>query len=163
MTVDQQSPHAVSFTKPSDLEFRVERTFDHSIERVWAAYTDRALIPQWWGQWTTVDRLDLRTGGGWRFVSNPGTDRESTASGDFLEVSPPNRLVQTFGMEGYGNPMTQTIELELERVGDGTRLAITSRFDTTEERDGVVAYGAEKGAIGGWARLDALLKRLAAG
>ena len=162
MTVDQQSPHAVSFTKPSDLEFRVERTFDHPIERVWAAYTDPALIPQWWGQGTTVDRLNLRTGGGWRFVSNPGTDKESAVSGDFLEVSPPNRLVQTFGMEGpYGKPFTQTIELE--RVGDGTRLAITSRFDTTEERDGIVAYGAEKGAIGGWARLDALLKRLAAG
>jgi hypothetical protein len=25
------------------------------------------------------------------------------------------------------------------------------------------AFGAEKGAIGGWARLDAMLKRLAAG
>ena len=87
---------------------------------------------------------------------------ESAVSGDFLEVSPPDRLVQTFGMEGsYGRPFTQTIELT--RVGDGTRLAITSRFDTTEERDGVVAYGAQKGAIGGWARLDALLKRFAAG
>ena len=30
--------HAVSLTKPIDLEFRVERTFDHPIERVWAAY-----------------------------------------------------------------------------------------------------------------------------
>jgi uncharacterized protein YndB with AHSA1/START domain len=161
MTVDQQSPRAVSFTKPSDLEFRVERTFDHPIERVWATYTDPALIPHWWGQGTTIDRLDLRAGGGYRFVSNPSTDQESAVSGDFLEVSPPDRLVQTFGMEGpYGKPITQTIELA--RVGDGTRLAITSRFDTTEERDGVVAYGAEQGAIGGWARLDALLKRLAA-
>ena len=162
MTDDEKSPHAVSFRKPSDLEFRVERTFDHPIERVWAAYTDRELIPQWWGQGTTVDRLDLRTGGGYRFVSNPGTDKESAVSGDFLEVSPPDRLVQTFGMEvPDGKPFTQTIELT--RVGDGTRLAITSRFDTTEERDGIVAYGAEKGAIGGWVRLDALLKRLAAG
>ena len=162
MTVDEKSPHAVSFTKPSDLEFRVERTFDHPIERVWAAYTDPALIPQWWGQGTTVDRLDLRTGGGWRFVSNPGTDKESAVSGDFLEVSPPDRLVQTFGMEGHtAGPSPR--RSSSTRVGDGTRLAITSRFDTTEERDGVVAYGAEKGAIGGWARLDALLKRLAAG
>lgn len=161
MTVDQKSPHAVSFSKPSDLEFRVERTFDHPIERVWAAYTDPALIPQWWGQGTTVDRLDVREGGSYRFVSNPGTDKETAVSGDFLEVSPPDRLVQTFGMEGYGKPMTQTIELK--RVGAGTRLAITSRFDTMEERDGIVAYGAEKGAIGGFARLDALLKRLAAG
>ncbi len=162
MTVDQHGPYAVSFTKPSNLDFRVERSFDHPIERVWAAYTDPVLIPQWWGQGTTVDRFDLRAGGSWRFISNPATDREIAVSGDFLEVSPPDRLVQTFAMEGpYRKPFTQTIELE--RVGDGTRLAITSRFDTTEERDGVVAYGAEKGAIGGWARLDALLKRLANG
>jgi uncharacterized protein YndB with AHSA1/START domain len=162
VTVDEKSHHAVSLTKPSDLEFRVERVFDHPIERVWAAYTDPALIPHWWGQGTTVDRLDVRTGGGYRFVSNPGTDKESAVSGDFLEVSPPDRLVQTFGMEGpYGKPFTQTIELE--RVGDGTHLAITSPFDTTEERDGVVNYGAEQGAIGGWARLDAVLKQLAAG
>ena len=161
MRVVEKSPHAVKLTKPSDVEFRVERTFDHPIERVWAAYTDAELIPQWWGQGTRVDRLDLRPGGGWRFVSNPGTEQESAMSGDFLEVSPPDRLVQTFGMEGFGKPMTQTIEFE--RVGDGTHLAITSRFDTMEERDTVVAYGAEKGAIGGWVSLDALLKRLAAG
>jgi hypothetical protein len=65
-------------------------------------------------------------------------------------------------MEGpYAKPFTQTIEFE--RVGDGTHLAITSRFDTTEERDGLVAYGAEKGAIGGWASLDKMLKQLDAG
>jgi len=161
MTVEQKSPHAVTFAKPSDLEFSVERVFDHPIERVWAAYTDAALIPQWWGQGTTGERLDLREGGGYRFVSNPGTERESAISGDFLEVVPPTRLVQTFGMEGpYGKPFTQAIELE--RVGDGTRLAITSRFDTTEEREGVLAFGAEKGAIVGWASLDALLKKVAA-
>jgi hypothetical protein len=63
-------------------------------------------------------------------------------------------------MEGpYANPMTQTIELE--RVGEGTHLAITSRFDTTEERDSTVKY-AEGGATWGWNRLDELLKRLAA-
>jgi uncharacterized protein YndB with AHSA1/START domain len=162
MTVDQQDPHAVAFTKPSDLEFRVERVFDAPIERVWATYTDPALIPQWWGNATTVDHMDVREGGSWRFVSKAGEGQEFATSGDFLEVTPPTRLVQTFGMEGpFGGRHTQTIELET--VGEGTRLAITSRFDTTEERDQVVAYGAEKGAVGGWARLDALLKRLASG
>ena len=160
MTVDQQSPHAVSFTKPSDLEFRVERTFDHPIERVWAAYTDPALIPQWWGNDTTVDRLDVREGGGYRFVSRTGEGQEFATSGDFLEVNPPTRLVQSFGMEGMGRPHTQTIEFE--RVGEGTRLSVTSRFETTEERDAIVAFGAEKGAIGGFVRLDAALKKLAA-
>jgi uncharacterized protein YndB with AHSA1/START domain len=161
VTIDQKSPHAVRLTKPSDLEFRVERTFDHPIERVWAAYTDPALIPQWWGNDTTVEHMDVREGGSWRFLSKAGEGQEVVASGDFLEVSPPDRLVQTFGMEGFGKPMTQTIEFE--RVGDGTHLANTSRFETTEERDTVVANGAEKGAISGWVSLDAMLKRLAAG
>ena len=162
MTVDQKSPHAVIFTKPTDREFRVERVFDAPIERVWATYTDATLIPQWWGDGTTVDHMDVRTGGSWRFVSKTAEGQAFATSGEFLEVTPPTRLVQTFGMEGpYGGRHTQTIDFE--RVGEGTRLAITSRFDTAEERDQVVAYGAEKGAIGGWVRLDKLLKRLAAG
>jgi uncharacterized protein YndB with AHSA1/START domain len=159
VTVDR-SPHAVILTEPSDLEFRVERVFDHPIERVWAAYTDPALIPQWWGNDTTVDRLDVREGGGYRFVSKAGEGQEFATTGDFLEVNPPTRLVQTFGMEGMGKPHTQTIEFE--RVGEGTRLSVTSRFETTEERDAIVAFGAQKGAIGGFARLDAMLKQLAA-
>ena len=159
MTVDRKSPHAVRLTKPSDLEFRVERVFDHPIERVWAAYTDPALIPQWWGNDTTVDRLDVREGGGYRFVSKAGEGQEFATTGDFLEVNPPTRLVQTFGMDGMGKPHTQTIEFE--RVGEGTRLSVTSRFETTEERDAIVAFGAEKGAIGGFVRLDAALKKLA--
>jgi uncharacterized protein YndB with AHSA1/START domain len=161
VTVDQQNPHKVLFTKPGDQEFRVERVFDAPIERVWAAYTDPALIPQWWGSDTSVDHMDVREGGSWRFVSKAGEGQEFATSGDFLEVTPPTRLVQTFGMEGPFGRCTQTIEFE--PVGEGTKLAITSRFDTTEERDQVVAYGAEKGAIGGLVRLDALLKRLAAG
>ena len=160
MSVVEKSPHAVKLSKPSDVEFRVERTFDHPIERVWAAYTDPALIPQWWGNDTTVDRLDVREGGGYRFVSRTGEGQEFATSGDFLEVNPPTRLVQSFGMEGMGKPHTQTIEFE--RVGEGTRLSVTSRFETTEERDAIVAFGAEKGAIGGFVRLDAALKKLAA-
>ena len=160
MTVDQQQPRAVTLTTPSDLEFTVERVFDHPIERVWATYTEPNLISQWWGEGTTVDRFDFRPGGGYRFIQNKGTDTESAFSGEFIEVSPSERIVQTFGMEGpYGNPMTQTIEFR--PAGEGTRLAITSRFSTTEERDGVMKY-AEHGANWGWARLDALLTRLAA-
>ena len=107
-----------------------------------------------------MDRFDLRIGGSYRFVSNPGTDKESAFIGDFLEIDPPDRLVQTFGMEGpYGTPMTPMIKFE--RVGDGTHLAITSRFETTEERDNTVNY-AEHGATWGWNQLDALLARIAA-
>ena len=42
------------------------------------------------------------------------------------------------------------------RPGEQTKLTQTMRYTTTEERDTTMAYGVEKGASGGFARVDAL-------
>ena len=46
------------------------------------------------------------------------------ASGEFVEVDPPSRLVYTWGWEGEGirAPGSSTIEFTLEQSGDGTKL-----------------------------------------
>jgi len=49
-----------------------------------------------------------------------------------------------------------------EDLGDETKLILTLLFDTTEERDQLLAYGGERGMNWADARLDALLARLAA-
>jgi len=36
------------------------------------------------------------------------------------------------------------------------------RFETTEQRDTTMQYGVEEGAKGGFARIDALLEKIAA-
>jgi uncharacterized protein YndB with AHSA1/START domain len=50
-----------------------------------------------------------------------------------------------------------------EELGERTKLTMTMVFDTTEERDQVLARGAERGKNETYARLDELLARLAAG
>ncbi len=40
---------ATSVTTPSDREIVTERVFDAPRERVYAAFTDPELIPEWWG------------------------------------------------------------------------------------------------------------------
>jgi uncharacterized protein YndB with AHSA1/START domain len=50
--------------------------------------------------------------------------------------------------------------LEFEDLGDQTKLKQTMLFATTEERDTTMQYGVEEGARQGFARVDALLKRL---
>ncbi len=98
MTVKRRSPHAVILTTPSDREFRVERVFDAPIERVWATYTDPILIPEWWGQGTTVDRLELRkslagrdglasASRAARSVTNARLQREPTVPGGISRAS----------------------------------------------------------------------------
>ena len=69
MTSDQQQQRAATLTTPTDREIHVERIFDAPRERVFAAYTDPKLIPEWWGPretTTIVDPMDVRPGGSWR-------------------------------------------------------------------------------------------------
>ena len=106
MTSQQQAATA-TVTTPSDREIRCERVFDAPRDRVYAAYTDPALIPEWWGprsMTATVDVMDVRPGGGWRFVM-PGADGSETGfRGTYREVTPPERVVQTFEWEGMPGP-----------------------------------------------------------
>ena len=136
---------------PSELEIRVERVFDAPREHVFSVWTNPELIPEWWGEGTVVEEMDVRPGGGYRFRTSFGV-----VEGEFREVDPPARLVQTF--------QNHLQTLEFEDLGDErTKLTQTMRFETTEERDTTMQYGVEEGAKGGFARIDAVLQQLAAG
>ena len=131
-------------TTPNELEIRVERVFDAPRAHVFSVWTDPQLIPEWWGDGTVVEEMDVRPGGTYRFRTAYGI-----VEGEFREVVPPVRLVQTF----------QT--LDFDELGEQTKLTQTMRFDTTEERDTTMQYGVEEGAKSGFARIDELLQRLA--
>jgi uncharacterized protein YndB with AHSA1/START domain len=136
-------------TTPSDVEIRVERIFEAPREHVFSVWTDPQLIPEWWGDGTVVEEMDVRPGGSYRFRTNFGL-----VEGEFREVEPPERLVQTF--------QNHLQTLEFEDLGEQTRLTQTMRFDSTEQRDTTMQYGVEEGAKQGFARVDEVLRRLAA-
>jgi uncharacterized protein YndB with AHSA1/START domain len=136
-------------TTPSELEIRVERVFDAPRAHVFSVWTDPELIPEWWGDGTVVEEMDVRPGGRWRFRTAFGL-----VEGEFREIDPPARLVQTF--------QNHLDTLEFEDLGERTKLTQTMRFATTEERDTTMAYGVEEGAKRGFAQIDALLARLGA-
>ena len=141
--------NTTTVTTPNELEMRVERTFDAPREHVFSVWTDPQLIPEWWGHDTVVEVMDVRPGGTYRFQTARGP-----IEGEFREVEPPERLVQTF--------QNHLQTLEFEDLGERTRLTQTMRFETTEQRDTTMQYGVEDGAKAGFARIDALLKRIAA-
>ena len=133
---------------PHELEIRVERTFDAPRAHVFSVWTDPELIPEWWGDGTVVEEMDVRPGGSYRFRANFGP-----VEGEFREVQPPERLVQTF--------QNHLQTLEFEDLGERTKLTQTMRFATTEERDTTMNYGVEQGAKSGFARVDAVLAKIA--
>ena len=137
-------------TTPNELEIRVERVFDAPREHVFSVYTDPELIPEWWGDGTVVEEMDVRSGGSYRFKTERGT-----IEGEFREVDPPARIVQTFMNH------LQTLEFE-DLGGEQTKLTQTMSFETTEQRDMTMQYGVEEGAKRGFERIDAVLAKLAA-
>jgi uncharacterized protein YndB with AHSA1/START domain len=140
---------STTVTTPSELEIRIERIFDAPREHVFSVWTDPTLIPEWWGNDTVVEEMDVRPGGRYRFGTAFGA-----IEGEFREVDPPARLVQTF--------QTHLQTLEFEDLGGRTRLTQTMLFETAEERDTTLRYGVEEGAKSGFARVDAVLARLVA-
>ena len=90
-------------------------------ETVWEFLVDPEKATRWIGSGA---RLDPRPGGDYRIDAISG----HVASGEFVEVERPRRLVHTFGWESEGGeqnpvpPGSSTIEITLEPSGDGTIL-----------------------------------------
>ena len=68
-------------TTPNELEIRVERIFDAPRTHVFSVWTDPELIPEWWGDGTVVEEMDVRPGGTYRFRTAYGV-----VEGEFREV-----------------------------------------------------------------------------
>jgi uncharacterized protein YndB with AHSA1/START domain len=147
-----------TITTPSDREIRVERVFNAPRDRVWKACTDPKLVAQWWGRGNKliVERMEVERGGHWRFVeqSEEGTHG---FEGRYREVTPPERIVQTFEWDGMpGHVIVETANFE--DLGDGrTRIVTTSLFHTNEERDGMLNSGMADGMNESYDALDKLL------
>ena len=156
-TAEEHATATVS--TPSDREIRIERVFEAPIERVWQAFTDPELLAQWWGRGNklVIERMVVERGGHWRFVEH-SPDGVHGFEGRFREVTPMERLVQTFewdGMPGYVAIDTAVFE----DLGDGrTRVVTTSLFHTPDERDGMLASGMADGLNQSYAALDDLLR-----
>jgi len=153
---------AAKFTMPSEREVVMTRVFDAPPSLVWKAYTDPNLIPRWWGPrylTTTVDKMDLKPGGEWRYVSRAPDGKEFGFHGVFREIVPIQRLAWTFEFEGMpGHVSVDTVKFE-EQDGK-TKVTVTSLFDTKADRDGMVASGMESGETESMERLAELFKEM---
>jgi uncharacterized protein YndB with AHSA1/START domain len=104
--------------------------------------------------------MDVRVGGAWRYVQTDPDGTVHAFNGVYKEVVPPERIVYTFEYEAMaGRIIVDTATLE--DLGGKTRVTVTTRFDSVEDRDGMLNSGMEGGASESWDRLAELLEKLA--
>jgi uncharacterized protein YndB with AHSA1/START domain len=160
-TTEQEPTMKAIVTTPAEREIRIERIFNAPRDRVWKAMTDPKLIAQWWGRGNklVIEKFEVERGGHWRFVEH-GPEGSHGFEGRFSEVTPPEKIVQTFEWDGMpGHVSLETIVLE--DLGDGrTRIVNTSLFHTNEDRDGMIQSGMEGGLNESYEALDRVLAKM---
>lgn len=96
-------------------------------ERVFQALVDPALVPSWWGQAgvyrCTEFHSDLRPGGQWSSAGIGPDGRPFEVSGEYIQVTPPVLLVQTWIASWTGDAQTM-VRWELEKAANGTILRL---------------------------------------
>ena len=165
-TMTANANNETTFTiEPGRQELFMSREFDAPVELLYRAYTDPGLVFQWMGPAdlkSEVEVYDVRPGGRWRYVSVAPDGSRYGFHGVFHDVTPNERLIQTFEFEGL--PESGHVTLDTARFeslpGNRSRLLAQSVFQSVEDRDGMVAAGMSGGVIEGFARLDEVLAGL---
>jgi uncharacterized protein YndB with AHSA1/START domain len=138
---------------------RITRRLDASPERVFDAWANPAwLFASADGEATT--EVDARPGGKWTITSRrDGMD--FTATGEYLEVDRPRRLVYTFGMPQF-SPNSDTITIEIAPEGAGCVVTFTQEGVDIAEELRQLPPGEKGGTEAGWSQgFDALAAMLA--
>jgi uncharacterized protein YndB with AHSA1/START domain len=151
-------------TTPSDTEILIRRVFDAPAELLFRAWTEPALVRRWWGfdtgEWLVCE-VDLRVGGGWRWVVR---DRgmEVGFHGEYRQIERPTLLVATEVYEGFpdAEAVNTTTFAELDGITTMTTLV---RHARTEHRDAHLESGMEGGMQVSFDRMEDLVRGLAEG
>jgi uncharacterized protein YndB with AHSA1/START domain len=145
----RKKPEGYSLTvEPGKHNTVMTYVLDAPRDLVFKVMCDPEGIPQWWGPrmyTTTVDVMEAKPGGRWRYVQRDAQGEEAAFNGVYHMVTP-ERIINTFEWEGMpGHVLLATVTLE--DLGGKTKVTENSVFQTIEDRDGMVASGMEWGAL----------------
>lgn len=121
---------------------RMTRMFAAPREKVFQAWTQPEHLRNWWGMsvgyTAPIVEVDLRVGGKYRLAMQPPDQEElHIVGGTFREISPPEKLVYTWGFQHEGmvqNEQSETlVTIEFRDLGDSTELVLTHEYFPTEE------------------------------
>ena len=148
-----------------DCDIEMVRTFNAPAHMVWDAHTKPDLVRRWLlgpDGWTMpVCEIDLRVGGRyryvWRKVTKSNEVKEMAMGGEFREITPHTRIVNTERPDEPWYPGESLNTTRFDEVDGRTTVTLTMHLPTREARDGVIATGMASGVETSYARLDAML------
>jgi uncharacterized protein YndB with AHSA1/START domain len=141
-------------TLPTDEQILIAREFDVPKHLVYKAMTTPELVRRWWhakrGE-VTVAEIDLRVGGTWRWVMVTPDGTEVGFHGEYVELVPNERIVQTEVYEGLPEGVSDEDAATLntatftELYERRTLLTLLIEAKSKIARDAIIESGMEDG------------------
>lgn len=128
-------------TEANDLQnsMTIRRTINAPRQRVFDAWTQPEHLKNWWRanpEWSTeIADVDLQVGGQYRLgMRDPEQEGPFVCFGEFLEITPPEKLVYTWSWEAPAMDVGKTlVTVEFLEKGDAAEIVLThERFPSAE-------------------------------
>jgi uncharacterized protein YndB with AHSA1/START domain len=136
-------------TLPTDTQILITREFNAPRDLIYKACTTPELVKRWWSArrgTVTVAEIDLRVGGTWRWVMVTEDGYEVGFHGEYREIVPNERIVNTEVFEGYPEPDAASLNTMTLVEKDGrTTLTTLVQHSRQEHRDAHINSGMEAG------------------
>jgi uncharacterized protein YndB with AHSA1/START domain len=133
----------------TDRELVLTRLFDAPRELVFRCWTDPADLVRWWGPTgfaAASVSVDATEGGAWRIcIRNPEDGTEYRASGVYLAVVPPERLVFSFAWDDQDGDQIREDTLVTIDLADRD-----GKTEMTFHQTGFLTVASRDGHAGGW-------------
>lgn len=148
------------------LTLTVTAEYDVTAERAWRLWADPRQLERWWGPpsypATVVDH-DLSPGGRVSYYMTGPEGDQPHGGWDVLEVDAPRRLVvRDYFADQDGTPLQgmpqswMSVDIS-DRDGGGVLVTITSRHDSREGLEQLLAMGMEEGLREAMGQIDGIL------
>ncbi len=141
------SSGTATVTLPTDEQILITREFDAPKHLVFKAWTTPELVKRWWSARrgaVTIAEIDLRVGGGWRYVMTAEGGFEVGFHGEYREIVPDERIVCTEVYEGAPDAAALTTTTFTE-VDGRTTMTMLVEHSSKEDRDAHINSGMETG------------------
>lgn len=114
------------------------RVVDAPIDKVFDAWTYPVYLSQWWGPKGFTNsflQYDLHPGGIWDFIMHAPDGNDYPNKCEFITIEPPYHIAWY-----HLTPPPFDVDVQLEKVGEKTRVLFRMLFDRVEDRDKKAAF-----------------------
>jgi uncharacterized protein YndB with AHSA1/START domain len=154
-----------NYTQVGDKQLKVEREFNAALAQVWKAWTDSAILDQWWAPLpfkAVTQKMDFREGGQWFYYMQGPNGERHYCTVTYDTIVPERSFAGDDGFCDENGKLNTDFpvmkwDVRFAKAGERTKVEILVSFDSEEDLKKIVEMGFKEGFEAAHGNLDKVL------